>query len=140
MSPNLQKRTQNQLPPVSVDNVEKRVPLLTIRPTLIMTAPTSRILLPTSPNSPSLGTTNGKFQDINKPDVDASPSGRLLAKLGHHTSSPNRVHENTPPTASEESRGSYRSWHRFEGLSGWEKDVIDSPEVQRKAQVAQLCR
>lgn len=102
-----------------------------------MSAPSSRVLVAASPNSPSLG--NGHHTgEFSKP-IPSSPSSKLLlSHRGLPPSGPSRLNESSAPATVDESKGSYRSWKRFEGLTGWEREMVDSPEVRRKAQVAQL--
>lgn len=40
----------------------------------------------------------------------------------------------------EDSKGSWRSWTRGEGLQNNELDLAQTPEVRRKANVCQLCK
>lgn len=48
------------------------------------------------------------------------------------------VHTNTSDVG-DDSRGSFKSWKRGENLTPWERDIVESGEVRRKANVAQLC-
>ncbi|KAH0445956.1 hypothetical protein IEQ34_025210 [Dendrobium chrysotoxum] len=102
-------------------------------------APVSRVLVAASPNSPNLGNANAATANV-KPPPPSSPSSRLLAQVrGGNANSPSRFNaEAGNASGADDSRGSYRSWKRFEGLTGWERELVDSPEVRRKAQVAQL--
>lgn len=98
-----------------------------------MSTPSSRVLVAASPNSPNLS--NQKKAEAIKP-IPNSPSARLLASQITSPNAHNRQHDLA--NGADDSKGSYRSFKRFEGLTGWEREMVESPEVRRKAQVAQL--
>lgn len=107
------------------------------------TAPASRILVAASPNSPGRSPFSSK--DDLKSLLPASSSANRLRALQQQgpppapSSGSNAPHSSGNNDNADDSRGSFRSWKRFEGLEGWEKDLVDSHEVKRKANVAQLC-
>jgi cell cycle protein kinase DBF2 len=103
-----------------------------------MSAPNARVLVNASQNSPNLSNSHtpfGSHSDLAKAAIANSPSGR--AHVGRTTES--EVQTNPGSDAGDDSRGSFKSWKRGEGLTPWEKDIVDSGEVRRKANVAQLC-
>lgn len=106
-----------------------------------MAAPTSRVLVNASQNSPTLGNNASPFQshsDLAKAAITNSPSSRLRAGRvmeSVHTD----VHTNGGADVGDDSRGSFKSWKRGEGLNPWERDLVESSELRRKANVAQLC-
>lgn len=102
-----------------------------------MSTPSSRVLVSASPNSPSYG--NQTNIEGAKP-VPNSPSSRLKAAQFTSPVAHSRLHDanNVAPAGADDSKGSYRSFKRFEGLTGWEREMVNSAEVRRKAQVAQL--
>jgi hypothetical protein len=110
-------------------------------------APSSRVLLPTSssnsslPKSGSNGALGGSGKEqqpllFSSPARAAAVASQLLLRPQPAAPAPAPA-----PTAQEEeeAKGSWRSWKRGEGLQPWEMDIANSPEVQRKANVAQMC-
>ena len=109
-------------------------------PPFSMSVPTSRVLVNASQNSPTLGSNHSPFHshsDLAKAALTNSPSSRLRAAKAHE-----HGHSEVNPAGAEvgdDSRGSYKSWKRGEGLALWEREIVDSAEVRRKTNVAQLC-
>lgn len=103
-----------------------------------MAGPTSRVLVNASQNSPNPGNNAAAFQthsDLVKTAISNSPANRIRAGRGGDMS---EVQNNAVSEVGDESRGSFKSWKRGDGLSSWEKEVAASAEVRRKANVAQL--
>lgn len=107
-----------------------------------MSVPTSRVLVNASQNSPTLGSTHSPFQshsDLAKAALTNSPSSRLRATKTANDIGHSEILNGGSNEVGDDSRNSYKSWKRGEGLSTWEKEIVDSAEVRRKANVAQLC-
>ncbi|UZJ54682.1 hypothetical protein CBS101457_004002 [Exobasidium rhododendri] len=105
-----------------------------------MSVPTSRVLVNASQNSPTIGNNHSPFQghsDLGKAALAKSPSSRLrAARVKDDNIQSDFISNNND--VGDDSRNSYKSWKRGEGLAAWESAIVDSAEVRRKANVAQL--
>lgn len=112
----------------------------------------SRVLLQQNNSSSNIANTTPKKSKTGK-DVTTSPaassSNAPRTRAQHLTAAatgvtplatPNaRLDRSIEPSKVEDSKGSWRSWTRGEGLQPSELDIANLPEVRRKANVCQLC-
>ncbi len=118
-------------------------------------APASRVLLPASNSgnqlldniSPpgSAFTKSGGVAGSNSKEnaiPNSFSNSKLRAALGEiKPAGPGYISKSSSNTDldGDESRSSWRSWKRGDGLQTWELEIVNQPDVRRKANVAQLC-
>lgn len=89
-------------------------------------------------NSLPRGTQSAQNVMLGSPSkLRGSPNPNLLATPGARWEHGHL--QNEQPADDNDAKGSWRSWKRGEGLQPWEIEIANSPEVRRKANVAQLC-
>lgn len=127
-------------------------------------APSSRVLLPNSDSSNSLDSNHNNNNHSNKASsrllnqqlqskensspllsstnsngfLSSTPSSKLL-RSNNNNGGESRIFDHKQDATNEDHKGSWKSWKRGDGLQQWELDLINNPEVKRKANVAQLC-
>jgi hypothetical protein len=108
-----------------------------------MTKSSSKENIPTSPKMTTSASANKIRALAEAKTAGSTPPalspGRWQGQLQHPQQSAVGKSPSSGDVDPDESRSSWRSWKRGEGLQSWELDIVNQPDVRRKANVAQLC-
>lgn len=138
-----QSNSGNQLHDASPASTVPGSTLIKNAATSILTKSSSKENIPTSPKMTASVSANKIRALAEVKTAGSTPPALSPGRWQGQMQQPQQSAIGKSPSSgdldADESRSSWRSWKRGEGLQSWELEIVNQPDVRRKANVAQLC-